>query len=125
MVSLHACLLAAALAGNSDTVLLSFTADWCGHCRLMQPTVQRLLDAGYPIREVNIDQNPGLGQPIRSAADCPASSWFATVAKSTEWSAKPVTIGWSRCSTSRRHPAAPPALPLAAPASDYARSVSR
>ena len=60
MVSLHACLLAAALAGQSDSVLLSFTADWCGHCRLMQPTVQRLLDAGYPIREVNIDKNPDL-----------------------------------------------------------------
>ena len=60
MVSLHACVLAAALAGQSDSVLLSFTADWCGHCRLMQPTVQRLLDAGYPIREVNIDKSPDL-----------------------------------------------------------------
>ncbi len=46
--------------GNSDTMLLSFTADWCGPCRLMQPTIQRLHDAGYPIREVNIDRNPDL-----------------------------------------------------------------
>ncbi|MHB0960723.1 MAG: trypsin-like peptidase domain-containing protein [Pirellulaceae bacterium] len=60
MVSLHACLLAAAMIGQSDSVLLSFTADWCGHCRVMQPTVQRLHDAGYPIREVNIDKDPDL-----------------------------------------------------------------
>ncbi len=64
MVSLHACLLAAALAGQNDSVLLSFTADWCGHCRLMQPTVQRLLDAGYPIRDVNIDKNPDLASQL-------------------------------------------------------------
>ena len=60
MVSLQVCLLAAALAGTSDSVLLSFTADWCGPCRLMQPTIQRLHDAGFPIREVNIDRNPDL-----------------------------------------------------------------
>jgi thiol-disulfide isomerase/thioredoxin len=60
MVSFQICLLAAALAGNSDSVLLSFTADWCGPCRLMQPTIQRLHDAGFPIREVNIDRSPDL-----------------------------------------------------------------
>jgi len=61
MVSLHAFLLAAAaLAGSNDTVLLHFTADWCGPCRLMQPTIQRLHEAGYPLREVNVDREPDL-----------------------------------------------------------------
>jgi thiol-disulfide isomerase/thioredoxin len=64
MVSLQACLLALALTGNSDTVLLSFTADWCGHCRVMQPIVQRLVDAGYPVREVNVDHNPDLASQL-------------------------------------------------------------
>jgi thiol-disulfide isomerase/thioredoxin len=64
MVSLHACLLALALTGNSDTVLLSFTADWCGHCRVMQPIVQRMVDAGYPVREVNVDHNPDLASQL-------------------------------------------------------------
>ena len=65
MVSLQAFLLAAALVGSNDTVLLHFTADWCGPCRLMQPTIQRLHDAGYPIREVNVDQNPDLTRQFR------------------------------------------------------------
>ncbi len=65
MVSLHAFLLAAALAGSHDTVLLEFTADWCGPCRLMQPTIQRLHDAGYPIRPVNVDREPDLTRQFR------------------------------------------------------------
>lgn len=65
MVSLQACLLALALTGNNgDTVLLSFTADWCGHCRVMQPIVQRMVDAGYPVREVNVDHNPDLAAQL-------------------------------------------------------------
>lgn len=60
MVPLHAFLLAAAITGSNDTVLLHFTADWCGPCRLMQPTIQRLHDAGYPLREVNVDREPDL-----------------------------------------------------------------
>jgi thiol-disulfide isomerase/thioredoxin len=65
MVSLHAFVLAAALTGSNDTVLLHFTADWCGPCRLMQPTVQRLHDAGYPLREVNVDREADLTRQFR------------------------------------------------------------
>lgn len=50
------------LAGVGDTVLLDFQADWCGPCRSMQPTVQRLEAAGYPVRQVNIDQEPDLAR---------------------------------------------------------------
>ena len=64
MVSLHAFVLAAAaaLAGNSDLVLLDFSADWCAPCRSMEPTIQRLQEAGYPVRRVNVDQSPDLAR---------------------------------------------------------------
>ncbi len=62
MVSLHAFVLAAALAGSSDVVLLDFGADWCVPCRSMEPTIQRLHEAGYPVRRVNVDQSPDLAR---------------------------------------------------------------
>lgn len=60
MVSLHAALLAAALSGAGQTVLLDFYADWCAPCRAMNPTVEALRTAGYPVEQVNIDKNRAL-----------------------------------------------------------------
>ena len=57
MVSLQAALAAMALSGFGQTVLLDFYADWCGPCRAMNPTVEALIAAGYPVQRVNIDQN--------------------------------------------------------------------
>ncbi len=48
------------VTGASDTVLLDFRADWCGPCRSMEPVVQQLGAAGYPVRMVNIDQDRAL-----------------------------------------------------------------
>jgi thiol-disulfide isomerase/thioredoxin len=48
------------VAGSSDVVLLDFRADWCGPCRAMEPVVQQLGTAGYPVRVVNIDQDRAL-----------------------------------------------------------------
>lgn len=62
MVSLQTLLLAAVLVGSNDLVLLDFGAEWCGPCRTMEPTVQRLERAGYPVRRVDIDQNPDLAR---------------------------------------------------------------
>ena len=56
MVALHSLVLALALSANADPVLLDFSADWCGPCRKMEPVVQQLSAAGYPIQKVNIDQ---------------------------------------------------------------------
>ena len=60
MVSLPAMLLATLLPGSGETMLLEFTADWCGPCRTMQSTIRRLGDAGYPVQVVDVDRQPGI-----------------------------------------------------------------
>ena len=57
MAALGTLLLAVTLVGaNNDTVLLEFTADWCPHCERMEPTIQRLVRAGFPIQQIDIDK---------------------------------------------------------------------
>jgi thiol-disulfide isomerase/thioredoxin len=46
-----------AVTSGGDTVLYDFRADWCGPCRSMDPVVQQLVAAGYPVRQINIDQD--------------------------------------------------------------------
>ena len=58
MVTLETIAVLCALAGSGDTVLLHFSADWCGPCRAMEPTVRRLEADGYPVRHVNFDAEP-------------------------------------------------------------------
>jgi thiol-disulfide isomerase/thioredoxin len=41
---------------SGDAVLLDFYADWCSPCRQMEPVVERLQAAGYPVRKVNLDR---------------------------------------------------------------------
>jgi len=43
-------------------VLVNFYADWCVPCRGMEPTIRRLQEEGYPVRRVNVDQNPDLAR---------------------------------------------------------------
>ena len=60
MVSLQAAIAAIALSGVGQTTMLDFYADWCGPCKAMNPTVQALVAAGYPVQRVNIDKNRAL-----------------------------------------------------------------
>ena len=57
MVSLQAAIVALALSSGGEMVMLDFNAPWCGPCRQMKPVVQQLESAGYPIKEINIDND--------------------------------------------------------------------
>jgi thiol-disulfide isomerase/thioredoxin len=54
-----------AVSSTGDTVMLDFRADWCGPCRQMDPVVEQLKAAGYPVRPVNIDQQQELAAKFR------------------------------------------------------------
>lgn len=50
-------LFALSLPGN-DTVLVEFHSANCGPCRAMHPVVQRLATEGYPLQQIDVDQQP-------------------------------------------------------------------
>lgn len=60
MLSVQVLALAIALSSSGDTVLLDFHASWCAPCRSMASTIHELEGAGYPVREVNIDEGRAL-----------------------------------------------------------------
>jgi S1-C subfamily serine protease len=60
MLTAHLATLLLAVSSTGDMNLIDFRADWCGPCRQMDPVVEQLKVAGYPVRQVNIDQDPGL-----------------------------------------------------------------
>jgi thiol-disulfide isomerase/thioredoxin len=57
------CAVSAPTGGNA--VLLDFTASWCGPCKQMQPTVERLTAQGYAVRQIDIDREPQLAAQFR------------------------------------------------------------
>jgi thiol-disulfide isomerase/thioredoxin len=61
--------MAAATTPAGDTaaepVLIDFHAQWCGPCQRARPAVKQLLHDGYPIKSVDIDQEPELARRYR------------------------------------------------------------
>jgi S1-C subfamily serine protease len=57
MVSCTAALLACALVTSGETALYEFKADWCEPCQQMAGTVQELTDAGFPVRQIDVEQD--------------------------------------------------------------------
>ncbi len=51
-----------AVTGAGETVLLDFQAPWCGPCQSMEPHIQRLAEAGYPVRKIDVDQNQDIAR---------------------------------------------------------------
>ncbi len=57
MGTIQCLLLLAAATAPSETVLLQFTSEHCKHCRNMEPTMERLKSAGYPVRAIDVDRS--------------------------------------------------------------------
>ena len=65
MVTLKIFALAVALSAPNDAVLLEFSAPWCGPCRSMQPTVEKLARDGYSVQQIDVDLRPDLAKQYR------------------------------------------------------------
>jgi thiol-disulfide isomerase/thioredoxin len=50
---------------SSGAVLLNFHAQWCGPCHKARPAVEQLIRDGYPVKRIDIDEEPDLQRRYR------------------------------------------------------------
>lgn len=63
---------------NNEVVLVDFYADWCGPCKALHPTLEKLateFDNKAVIAKVNVDQNPELSNAF-GVRSIPALFYF-------------------------------------------------
>ncbi|WP_255149808.1 thioredoxin [Halorarius halobius] len=54
------------LVGENDVVLVDFYADWCGPCKMLEPTVEELAaETDAAVAKVDIDAHQALAQQYR------------------------------------------------------------
>ena len=54
------------LAGEHHIVLADFYADWCGPCKMLEPTVREIAQqTDAAVAKVDVDALPGLAQEMR------------------------------------------------------------
>jgi thioredoxin 1 len=54
------------LVGRYDVVLVDFYADWCGPCKMLEPTVEELAaETSAAVAKVDVDQHGALAQQYR------------------------------------------------------------
>ena len=46
----------------ANTVLLDFYGTYCPPCRAMRPVIEQLKKAGYPVRSINVNEDPATAQ---------------------------------------------------------------
>ena len=44
--------------GDRDPLLLDFHSASCGPCRQMRPAIELLVQKGYPVRSVDVEESP-------------------------------------------------------------------
>lgn len=63
MIELNEELFDDAVAAAGGTVVVDFWAEWCGPCRMLAPTLQRIENEhDVSIFKVNVDENPELAR---------------------------------------------------------------
>ncbi len=63
---------------ENDVVLVDFYADWCGPCRALHPTLEKLatnFEGKAVISKINVDKNPELSQQF-NVRSIPAIFYF-------------------------------------------------
>ena len=59
---------------DGRTVMLDFPASWCGPCQQNGPAVEQLVQKGYRIKSIDVDQSPDLAERYEVTGSRP-SSW--------------------------------------------------